>query len=109
MQPTGWATTPLTELGLLRLSCNPKVTKPALTPSEAVELVLFLTSLPGHEFWPDLLRVGDESIDWTTVRTHREVTDARLVALACAHGGQVATFDAALVHRHGDAAVLVES
>lgn len=105
----GWATTPLTELGLVRLSCNGHVVAEPLTPDEAVGLAMRLRSRSGHQFWPDSLQVGEEDLDWSTIRTHRQITDARLVALARAHGGRLATFDTALARTHGDAVLLLEA
>lgn len=108
-QRESWATTPLTELGLLRLSCNNKVTVPALTPTEGVALVAALRRVTGHRFWPDTLQVGEEDLDWAAIRTHRQITDARLVALARGNSGRLATFDVALARAHGDVVLLLES
>lgn len=106
-QQDGWATTPLTEIGLVRLSCNPAVTMPALTPAESVHLVRELCSATGHEFWADTLQVGEEDLDWSLVRTHRQITDTRLVALARANGGRLATFDQALARHHRETVLLL--
>jgi len=106
-QASGWATTPLTELGLVRLSCHPRVTSPPLTPMEAIELLRALTAGPGHRFWPDELPVGEEALDWTTVRTHREVTDVRLVSIARSNAGRLATFDVKLARRHPESTELI--
>ena len=108
-QLEGWASTPLTELGLLRLSCNSKVTVPALTPAEGVALIEALREDVGHRFWPDSLQVGEEDVDWSTIRTHRQITDARLVALARANSGRLATFDTALARTHGDVVLLLDA
>ncbi|MGF1647137.1 MAG: TA system VapC family ribonuclease toxin [Kineosporiaceae bacterium] len=104
-----WATTPVTELGLLRLSTNPRVVGDALTPAEGIELLRRLRGVPTHQFWPDDIAVGGEDVDWMTVHTHRQVTDARLVGIARRHGGLLATLDRDLVRRHGPDAVLVET
>lgn len=93
----GWATTPVTELGFVRISSNRKVMKVSTTPAIAVAQLAALTALQGHEFWPDDVRlvVGAGS-DADSVRTHRDVTDRHLIALAARHGGRLATFDVAL-------------
>lgn len=46
------------------------------------------------EFWPDAVSYAEVGL--STVRGHRQVTDAYLAALARHHGGRLATFDAAL-------------
>ena len=57
-----------------------------------------LCALPGHVFWPDdisLLETG--RLDATRLLTASQITDTYLLALACAHGGKLATFDRRLV------------
>ncbi|EUA00160.1 putative ribonuclease VapC39 [Mycobacterium kansasii 824] len=56
-----------------------------------------LSSLPGHEFWPDdvPLVVGVDG-DRGVVSTHGLVADRHLIALATRYGGGLITFDAAL-------------
>ena len=48
----GWATDPVTQLGVLRLLTNPAVTHGAVSAQTALELVAEATTHPGHEFWP---------------------------------------------------------
>lgn len=93
----GWATTPVTELGFVRISSNRKVMQVSTTPRIAMRQLAALTALEGHEFWPDDVRLvvgvgGDDG----TVHTHRDVTDRHLIALAAGHGGRLVTFDARL-------------
>ena len=55
-------------------------------------------SLPGHAFWPDHISLLDaERIDASRLLSSGQVTDSYLLALACAHGGQLASFDRRLV------------
>ncbi|MEA9444379.1 hypothetical protein SK355_03450 [Candidatus Fukatsuia symbiotica] len=57
-----------------------------------------LCSLPGHCFWPDNISLLDtEKLDVTRLLTSAQLTDSYLLALACAHNGQLATFDRRLV------------
>lgn len=50
--------------------------------------------LPGHSFWPDDVSIFDtRHIDINRIAISGQVTDAYLVALAKAQGGQLATFD----------------
>lgn len=53
---------------------------------------------PRCEFWPDSVSYLDA--DLSTVRGHRQVTDAYLVSLARHHGGLLVTFDRALAAAH---------
>ena len=88
-----WATTALTQLGFVRLSSNPTVTDEAVPPALAVELLDRLCDVSDHEHWVDDLPLHDDLVPWTRVTTHRQVTDARLLAVALRHGGRLATFD----------------
>lgn len=64
-----------------------------------------LRSRTDTEFWTDDLSYVD--VDLSSVRGHRQVTDAYLVALARARGTRLATFDRALAEEHPDDTVLV--
>lgn len=90
----GWATTPFTEAGFVRVSSNRAAIPTATTPALARQLLSELVSLPGHEFWSDdVSLVVDGGCDVDLIRTHREVTDAHLLTLAYRHGAQLVTFD----------------
>ncbi|MDI3315104.1 MAG: type II toxin-antitoxin system VapC family toxin [Mycobacterium sp.] len=93
----GWATTPITEVGFVRISSNRRVMRASTTPALAIAQLEALRALPGHAFWPDdvPLVVGPGG-DRDTVSTHRLVTDHHLIALAVRYGGQLVTFDAAV-------------
>ncbi len=60
----------------------------------ARELLALLATLPGYEIWPDDLSY--EAVELESLRGHKQVTDAYLVALARSKGGKLATFDEAL-------------
>ena len=68
-------------------------------------------ALPGHVFWPDDISLHDsQHVDATLLQNSGQLTDSYLLALACAHGGQLASFDARLVTkavRHGAAGLHV--
>jgi uncharacterized protein len=50
--------------------------------------------MPGHTFWSDDISLLDrEKISADRLLNSSQVTDSYLVALAIAHGGQLATFD----------------
>lgn len=53
-----------------------------------------LLGLPGHALCPDDISLLDgERILMNRMLNSSQVTDSYLLALACAHGGQLATFD----------------
>ena len=57
-----------------------------------------LCNLSGHQFWPDDVSLLDSRrIDSDRLLGSAQVTDTYLLALARAHGGQLATFDRHLV------------
>lgn len=93
----GWATTPVTELGFVRISSNRRVMQVSTSPATAIAQLEAMTSLAGHTFWPDdvSLIVGKRG-DRNVVSNHRRVTDCHLIALAAHHRGRLVTFDAAL-------------
>ena len=89
----GFCTCPLTEIGFLRISSNPKFTRKAVLPAEALALLERIKSMPEHEFWTDDLPVTSALGSGTGIVGHRQITDAYLLALARTHGGILATFD----------------
>ncbi len=90
----GWATCPVTELGFVRVSSNPRAIRDAVTPPEAAAVLKRLTELPGHRFWADDIPVAATgTFDTLSLVGHRQVTDAYLVALAGRHSGKLATLD----------------
>ena len=93
----GWATTPVTELGFVRISSNRKAAQVSTTPATAIAALEAMTALPGHAFWPDDLPLVVGAFgNRGAVPNHRHVTDHHLIALAARYGGQLVTFDAAL-------------
>jgi hypothetical protein len=93
-----WATCPLTENGVLRIVGHPRYPSSPGTPAAVAELMAILLALGGHEFWPDDVTLLDpQRIDSNRLLDSGQVTDTYLLALARAHGGQLATFDRHLV------------
>jgi toxin-antitoxin system PIN domain toxin len=89
----GFATCPLTQLGFVRLSSNPRFTKEAVPPAAAVALLTRITELKEHVFWPDSLGCGQAFANAPLIVGHQQFTDFYLAALAQANGGIFATFD----------------
>lgn len=99
----GWATTPVSEAGFVRVSSNRAAMQPSTTPALAMELLGEMVRVEGHEFWVDDIPVvtggrGDSSL----IGSHRHVTDGHLVALAERHGGRLMTFDSRITRLLGD-------
>ena len=89
-----WATCPTTENGVIRIVGHPKYPNSAGSPATVAPIVSGLRALPGHVFWnEDLSLVDSDLVDVTQIATPGQVTDTYLLALAIAHGGQLATFD----------------
>ncbi len=90
----GWATSPSTEIGFVRISSNQQVIPEARTPAEAVDLLRRIVEVPGHTFWKDDIspaQWGD--FPWERVMGYRQISDAHLLALAIRYRGRLATLD----------------
>ncbi len=90
----GWATTPITESGFVRLSTNRAVQQTATSPALAIEMLKGLSAHEGHTFWADAVRrVVGSDFDLTRLSGHRQIMDAHLVALCKQMNGRLVTFD----------------
>lgn len=89
----GWATSPITQNGVVRIMAQPAY--PNCQPAALVaERLSEACEHPSHAFWPEpisLLQSG--LIDWQRLLGPRQITDAYLLALAVHHGGRFVTFD----------------
>lgn len=93
-----WASCPLTENGVVRIVGNVRYPNFPGTPAAVAQLMAGLCALPGHAFWPDNISLlDDKKIDASRILSSVQVTDSYLLALACTHGGKLATFDRRLV------------
>ena len=88
-----WATTLLTELGFLRLSCNPKVVGRPVLFAEAARLLRRIRLLPGHIFLDDTSTLLEPVVDLDRLVTSRQVTDLHLVNLSATAGAVLVTLD----------------
>lgn len=89
-----WATSPFTEAGFVRVSSNGSAIPAAVTPAEAVALLDRMRHVAGHTFLiDDIALVVSDQLPAQRIATHRQVTDAHLVALARRHGARLATLD----------------
>ena len=93
-----WATCALTENGVLRIVGNPRYPNSPGTPAAVAPLLGSLCGLAGHAFWADNVSLLDGArVDASRLLESGQVTDSYLLALAVAHGGQLASFDERLV------------
>lgn len=91
----GWATCPHTEVGFLRVVCNPAFSPAKPCFEDAAKLLSTSKAAdPCHNFWKEgipseelALRIGKR------VSGHRQVRDAYLLALVTHHRGTLVTFD----------------
>lgn len=90
----GWATCPITQTGLVRLSSNVKILVDAVSPMDAVGLLTKIIALPQHQFWQDSISLGDAAIfQRGYLLGHRQITDAYLLSLAIHNNGRLVSFD----------------
>ena len=90
----GWATSALTENGLVRVLANPKYGAAPTGVAELVERLRQFKASGSHHFWTDSLSFDDAGVfDPPRVRGFSQVTDVYLLGLAHRHGGRLVTFD----------------
>jgi len=88
------ATTPVTEIGFLRIALNPTVTGGATTPANAMTALRSVRQDPRAEFLADDSSLALASQDLLAgLAGYRQVTDRHLVNLAASHGARLVTFD----------------
>ena len=101
----GWATTPITESGFVRISSNRRALPTSTTPALAGELLTALREQPGHQFWSDSVSlVTGPALPLARLTGYRQVTDAHLLALCAAHSGVLVTFNQGLAQLSPDPA-----
>lgn len=89
----GWASSPLTQNGCLRVLSQPAYPSP-LPLLQVVERLARATADASHVFWQDSVSLLDAGrVSWTQVLTGRQLTDAYLLALAVEQGGRFVTLD----------------
>jgi hypothetical protein len=89
----GWASSPITQNGCIRILSQPGYPNPVPATQVAGRLAE-ATRHPSHAFWADtisLLQPG--CMVWERILSSRHVTDAYLLALAVQQGGRFVTLD----------------
>jgi hypothetical protein len=88
-----YATTPVTESGLLRMLLNPAVTGQAVTPKQALAVLAGIRADSRAEFLVDDSSLAAANVDTTGLAGHKQVTDWHLLNLASRHDGVLVTLD----------------
>lgn len=92
----GWATSPLTENGFVRVLSHPK-SGVHERPQRLIELLAKFCASGHHVFWPAAVSLRDEKIFTRAYLVGaKQVTDIYLLGLARKMGGSLATFDRAI-------------
>lgn len=90
----GWATTPITQAGFVRIVSNPAFSPDAVPPAAALRLLAANLEHNAHRFWPAALDLAAALARFSErLVGHRQVTDAYLLALALHYRGRLATLD----------------
>src|SRR5437016_4463139 len=98
-QDEGWATCPLTEAGLVRISSQPAVTKRMVTVSESLALLARIRNLQEHRFWPQTIPLTGLLPELASrIMGPQQLSDAILLDLAIRNDGVLATFDKRIEH-----------
>lgn len=92
-EASGWASSPLTENGFLRIVSQRGYPRP-VPLADAMSALRAWAVAPRHQFWPDDVTLLDSSVvDHRYVLGPRQLTDIYLLALAVRHGGRLVTLD----------------
>lgn len=93
---SGWASCAITQNGLVRVISQPRYPSP-ISAMRAVALLARACDTPWHEFWPcDVSLLSGDEINASRLHSHRQITDAYLLALAVKHDGRLVTFNRAV-------------
>lgn len=91
-----WSTCPFTEAGAVRILGNKAYKVRDLRPLDIINSLEELKSLSNHYFWSADISMGDDIFDKKMITSHKQITDAYLVALAYKNNGKFVTFDRAI-------------
>ncbi|MBI5752363.1 MAG: VapC toxin family PIN domain ribonuclease [Hydrogenophilales bacterium] len=89
----GWASSPITQNGCIRILSQPGYPNP-VPAAQVAERLTEATQHPSHAFWADSISLLHPGIlIWNRILSSRHVTDAYLLALAVQQGGRFVTLD----------------
>jgi toxin-antitoxin system PIN domain toxin len=89
----GWATSPLTENGVVRILSNSATMGAHQSAASVRKRLEIFCSSDDHSFWADSISLRDESRFNFAGVSHRQITDVYLLALAVENSGRLATLD----------------
>lgn len=93
-----FATTPITEMGLVRLLLNPVVVGREVPARTALDILAGVRADARARFLADDSTLAEPAVDVTGLGGHRQVTDWHLLNLAARHDATVVTFDRSFTH-----------
>jgi toxin-antitoxin system PIN domain toxin len=90
-----WFTCTISQLGFIRLSANPAVTKAVVSASQAARLLARMTRDAHHQFASEVVPAENSSSmgAFERVLGSQQITDAYLLTLSAYHGACFLTFD----------------
>lgn len=88
-----YATTPVTESGLVRLLLNPTITGQSVSSTFAFTALTTLRSNRRAAFWADDTSLAQPRFNVDGMAGYRQTTDYHLLNVAARHGGRLATLD----------------
>jgi len=92
----GWASSPITQNGCIRIMSNPGYPNP-LPIQAVIGRLAEACQQDIHEFWPDEVSLLDPHVvDTTRIHGPRQLIDIYLLALAVQHDGRLVTFDSGI-------------
>lgn len=94
-QKDGWASCPLTENALVRITANPNYSGfGQYSITDSIEQLREFIKKTDHRFWIDEISILDDSL-FASDKIHgpRQLTDLYLLALATKNHGRLVTFD----------------
>lgn len=104
-----YATTPVTESGLVRLLLNRAITGQDVTPERALAVLTGIRASSRAVFLADDSSLAEAHVDTTGLAGPQQVADWHLLNLAARHDGVLVTFDREIARAAlpGDAARVV--
>ena len=89
----GWASSPITQNGCVRIMSNPSYPN-ALPVQAVIKRLADACEEDVHEFWSDEISLLNPNVvDSTRIHGPRQLTDIYLLALAVKQEGRLVTFD----------------
>ena len=90
---SGWATSPITQNGCVRIMSQPAYPNQH-TSAEIATRLRQATDTEFHQFWPDGVSILNATmVNWNLLIGPRQLTDIYLLALAVQNDGRFVTFD----------------